>query len=167
MLDALAEIAREARSLGALAERILRESGRAETALKIVSGHEPQRLAAAAGRMRAVLRRRDELLPVELFGNPTYDMLLDLFIAHCEDRQVPVSELVGEERASGHRRIRALRQQGLVETRGPVDVLSEIVVGLTEEGAARMTQLVSETVGPMPALVRDPLRPQYGGRYPA
>lgn len=166
MLDALAEIAREARNLGALAERILRESGGGHVELRVVSGDESRRLLAGARRLRALAARRDELLSADLLGNPTWDMLLDLFIAHCEGRDVPAGALVGEERASGHRRLRALRQQGLVETRGTIDVLSEVMIGLSDDGAARMTQLVSDTIGPLPTPVRDPARPQYGGRYP-
>jgi DNA-binding transcriptional ArsR family regulator len=43
---------------------------------------------------RAVLagsRRRQEFLSAELFGEPAWDMLLDLFAAHHEGKQISVS----------------------------------------------------------------------------
>lgn len=49
---------------------------------------EAQRAAIRLFRMR---RRRDALLGAEQFGEPAWDMLLDLFTSECRGQQITVS----------------------------------------------------------------------------
>ncbi len=51
-----------------------------------------QSLRAVAERLYAERRRRDEYFPAALFGEPAWDLLLALFIAHDEGRHVPLQE---------------------------------------------------------------------------
>lgn len=50
-------------------------------------------LGAFARKLIAQRRRRDQILGAELFGEPIWDMLLDLFANAQEDREVSISSL--------------------------------------------------------------------------
>lgn len=81
-------------------------SGRIEAALAILEQarrrvallsdpHSPQAghlLRAVAERLYADRRRRDEYFPPALFGEPAWDLLLALFIAHDDGRHVSLAE---------------------------------------------------------------------------
>lgn len=56
------------------------------------SAEAGQSLRAVAERLYAERRRRDEFFPVGLFGEPAWDLLLSLFIAGDDGRQVPLAE---------------------------------------------------------------------------
>jgi len=63
-------------------------------------------------------RRRHKYLPADLFGEPTWDILLDLYIAHREDRRVPTtSSCIGAHvpPTTALRWLRILETRGLVE----------------------------------------------------
>ena len=49
-------------------------------------------LRAVAERLLAERRKREEYFPAALFGEPAWDLLLALFIAHDDGRAVPISE---------------------------------------------------------------------------
>jgi DNA-binding MarR family transcriptional regulator len=51
-----------------------------------------QSLRAVAERLYAERRRREEYFPPTLFGEPAWDLLLALFIAHDDGRHVSLSE---------------------------------------------------------------------------
>jgi DNA-binding MarR family transcriptional regulator len=51
-----------------------------------------QTLRAVAERLLAERRKRDEYFPAALFGEPAWDLLLALFIAHDDGRPVSLSE---------------------------------------------------------------------------
>ena len=51
-----------------------------------------QSLRAVAERLYAERRKRDEYFPPSLFGEPAWDLLLALFIAHDDGRHVSLSE---------------------------------------------------------------------------
>ncbi len=51
-----------------------------------------QSLRAVAERLYMERRRRDEYFPVGLFGEPAWDLLLSLFIAGDDGREVPLEE---------------------------------------------------------------------------
>jgi hypothetical protein len=51
-----------------------------------------QSLRIVAERLYAERRRRDEYFPAALFGEPAWDLVLTLFIAHDEGRHVSLEE---------------------------------------------------------------------------
>ena len=51
-----------------------------------------QSLRTVAERLYAERRRRDEYFPLGLFGEPAWDLLLSLFIAGDDGREVPIEE---------------------------------------------------------------------------
>ena len=63
-------------------------------------------------------RRRDRTLPAELFGEPSWDILLDLFVARSEGRRVPTtSACIGAHvpPTTALRWLRLLEGHGLLE----------------------------------------------------
>ena len=63
-------------------------------------------------------RRRDRTFPLDIFGEPSWDILLDLFVARGEGRRVPTtSACIGAHvpPTTALRWLRLLEGQGLVE----------------------------------------------------
>ncbi|MDH7639230.1 MarR family winged helix-turn-helix transcriptional regulator [Sphingomonas oryzagri] len=81
------------------AERITRIVDRARRTGMASSAPEPDRapdtasLAAFARFLLTLRRRRDAAFPTIEFGEPAWDMLLDLYVQHVEGRKVSVSSL--------------------------------------------------------------------------
>jgi hypothetical protein len=59
-------------------------------------------LRAVAERLYAERRRRDEYFPAALFGEPAWDLLLALFIAHDEGRHVSLQEAYSAAKIDAH-----------------------------------------------------------------
>ncbi|WP_421839146.1 winged helix DNA-binding protein [Novosphingobium sp.] len=75
-------------------------------------------LLAFARETYAIRRRRDRHLPGDLFGEPTWDILLDLYVATREGRPVPTtSACIGANvpPTTALRWLRILEARGLVE----------------------------------------------------
>lgn len=73
---------------------------------------------AIAREVYAERRRRHKFLPADLFGEPTWDILLDLYIAARENRRVPTtSSCIGAHvpPTTALRWLRILETRGLVE----------------------------------------------------
>lgn len=78
----------------------------------------PEALLAFARETYAIRRRRDRHLPGDLFGEPTWDILLDLYVATREGRPVPTtSACIGANvpPTTALRWLRILEARGLVE----------------------------------------------------
>ncbi|MFY7835645.1 MAG: MarR family transcriptional regulator [Novosphingobium sp.] len=77
-----------------------------------------RRHTAIARETYAIRRRRHKALPADLFGEPTWDILLDLYVAAREDRRVPTtSACIGAHvpPTTALRWLRILEARGLVE----------------------------------------------------
>lgn len=77
-----------------------------------------QRHTALARELYASRRRRHRYLPAELFGEPTWDILLDLYVAAREGRRVPTtSACIGAHvpPTTALRWLRILESRGMVE----------------------------------------------------
>lgn len=85
----------------------------------------PASLADLARRFYSQRRRRARHLPDGLFGEPAWDILLDLFIAAEEGRRIPVTSAciaADVPATTGLRWLQVLENQGLVERRAdPAD----------------------------------------------
>lgn len=74
-------------------------------------------------------RRRDALFAADLFGEPAWDMLLELYLAELEDRTVRVSKLGA---ASGISQSTALRWLGKLERDGWIHRVADPAYGRRE-----------------------------------
>lgn len=109
-------------------------------------GVEPNASAVVVARRLYALRRsRGEAFGENLFGEPAWDMLLDLFISLAERRHISVSSLaIG----SGGSSTTALRYLGLMEDRGLVLRIPDKADGrrthirLTEAGTSALSRIL-------------------------
>lgn len=86
-------------------------------------------------------RHRDETFPPGFFSDPRWDVLLVLFAAYEEGREVRFIDAfnaAGVPHATGTRAINELEQAGFVATHRPGEWRQKRLVQLTEEGAKRM-----------------------------
>lgn len=101
------------------------------------------------GRARTILRlrrERERLLDRRLFSEPSWDMLLELYVAHCDGKSVTVSAVAQASAGpttTGLRYISLLVEAGLVERTKAVHDKRSILVSLTEEGLAAIEKLLA------------------------
>lgn len=103
----------------------------------------PDTLLAFARETYNIRRRRARSLPSDLFGEPTWDILLDLYVATRENRPVPTtSACIGAHVPP----TTALRWLRILETRGLVDREEDgrdgrrTFVRLSDQGLAAMDE---------------------------
>jgi DNA-binding transcriptional ArsR family regulator len=88
-----------------------------------------------------IRRRRGRFLPADLFGEPTWDILLDLYVATRENRPVPTtSACIGAHvpPTTALRWLRILEARGLVEREEDDRDGRRTFVRLSERGLAAM-----------------------------
>jgi predicted Rossmann fold nucleotide-binding protein DprA/Smf involved in DNA uptake len=105
---------------------------------------KPGTAAARARQLYRQRRQRDEALGSALFGEPAWDLLLQLFVARAEQRPVSimsVSIAAGLSRESVLAWVSRLEEHGLVERLGRDTSEQLMVVAITNDGFARMTRL--------------------------
>ena len=142
-LDALAQSIRRNHSAGSEAARARQTSdGNDNSADEISSALNPRKLLALAEQAYADRRRRDRIIgQSELFGEPAWDILLDLFIVKLKDRDVSVSSACIGSAApptTGLRWLGVLEDNGLVLREKDLADQRRILVRISDEGVARM-----------------------------
>ncbi|WP_437441240.1 winged helix DNA-binding protein [Sphingomonas morindae] len=102
------------------------------------------RRLALAEHVLATRRARQRFLPTDLFADPAWDMMLDLYVARARQVRVGVSSLCiasAVPQTTALRWIKALTERGLIERQhDPVD-RRRIYVALSEQAVARMNGL--------------------------
>ena len=92
----------------------------------------------------ATRRRRGAIFKnAELFGEPAWDILLDLYIAHVEDKAVSVSSACIGSAApptTGLRWLGVLADHGLILREHDPEDQRRVLVRLTETGLAAMDE---------------------------
>jgi DNA-binding MarR family transcriptional regulator len=108
-------------------------------------------LGDLARRMIAFRRRREELLGKQAFGDPVWDMLLELFAAREEGKRISVSRLCVAARvptSTALRWISAMESEGrLIREDDPAD-RRRVNVRLTPRSVRLMRQLLGSWSGP-------------------
>ena len=92
-------------------------------------------------------RRREEIFGGDLFGEPAWDILLDLFIAAKEAKRISItSACIGAAAPSttALRWLNILEREGLIEREGDSNDLRRSYVRLTAVGYARMIEFFGE-----------------------
>jgi hypothetical protein len=92
-------------------------------------------------------RKRENFWPADLFADPAWDMLLDLYAAACEDKEVSVSSLciaAAVPATTALRWIKTLVADGILLRREDQDDRRRIFVGLSDDAFARMEHYFDE-----------------------
>ncbi len=95
------------------------------------------------------MRRRRDVLVKNIFGEPAWDMLLELFIAEAEGRSTPVKNLCLAACASvstALRRMECLIETGLVDKVDDATDARRSLIQLTDRGLSVMTMLLQYEV---------------------
>lgn len=107
---------------------------------------------ALARRAYALRRKRAAIFGnPDLFGEPAWDILLDLFIAHAEGKSVSVSSACIGSAApatTGLRWLGVLADEGLVVREGDASDQRRVLVRLTAAGLSAMERFFDEVQAP-------------------
>ena len=110
------------------------------------------RLGEFVDRLRRIRMKRNEVIGAQLFRDPAWDMLLDLFAAHELGQRVSVSALCfasGVPQSTALRTVQRLEDRGLLEREGDPEDLRRSWVRATPNvlsGIATMAGLFAEAV---------------------
>jgi CheY-like chemotaxis protein/DNA-binding MarR family transcriptional regulator len=99
----------------------------------------PQRRRATLNDLRAVRKVRDRHFPTELFSDPCWEMLLDLYDAQLDEAEVTVSSLgaaSGVPLTTALRRMDVLQKHGFIERLIDPDDRRRTIVKLSAPGSA-------------------------------
>lgn len=121
--------------------RRLPRAAQSEVVIDAVDPAVCARHLAIAREIYAERRRRHKFLPADLFGEPTWDILLDLYIAARENRRVPTtSSCIGAHvpPTTALRWLRILETRGLVEREDDGRDGRRTFVRLTSHGLTAM-----------------------------
>jgi hypothetical protein len=112
-----------------------------------IGGETRWSLLALARHTYALRRQRAELFgSADLFGEPAWDILLDLYIARGEGKPVSVSSAcIGSASppTTGLRWLSVLTEQGLIAREADAQDHRRIMVHLTERGIAAMERFLT------------------------
>ena len=114
------------------------------TSTTFPSDHE---LANSARTVSKYRLSRDNYFPKGLFGEPAWNMLVDLFITHTEGTPVSVSSLgiaSGSAPTTALRHMEVLENHGLIERYPSVTDRRVILVQLTAEGVHSMREFLTQ-----------------------
>ena len=101
--------------------------------------------ASLARRLLSARRQREGALGSGLFGEPAWDILLDLFAAHEQGQSVSVSNLciaANVPTSTALRWISALEERGKLVRDNDLEDRRRINVSMTEEAAGEMRSLL-------------------------
>jgi len=147
------EVARIADTLARLTrgEEAARRSGGVRDTGSQYRGPAGDTVEASAQEIRAVIRSRRlraQFFAADLFADPAWDMLLDLFAAGLERRQVSVSSLciaAAVPPTTALRWIGTLHEAGLFERQADPSDRRRAYIGLSAKGLEGMRGYVSAT----------------------
>ncbi|RYY40997.1 MAG: hypothetical protein EOP59_11790, partial [Sphingomonadales bacterium] len=103
----------------------------------LTAARDPVGLARA---ISAARRQRGELIDADLFAEPAWDLLLELYVATREGTELPMSSAslaVGVPVSVSLRWIKELETRGLVARR-TTDEANRELIGLTQKGVQKM-----------------------------
>ena len=103
----------------------------------------------AARRILAARRRRERSLPVDLLGEPAWDILLDLLVSEAEGREVPLKSACIASRVpatTAMRCLEGLRHRGFVEHRADPGDRRRKLLALTSMGNAAIRAAILDSL---------------------
>lgn len=96
-----------------------------------------ERKRAALKQMRSMRRLRGQHFPTQLFSDPCWEMLLDLYDGHLAGAEVTVTSLgaaSGVPLTTALRRMDQLKAHGLIDRAGDIEDKRRTIVRLTQAG---------------------------------
>lgn len=132
------------RLIGRVREVIEEESADGQQSLQ--SGDVAQ-LVDVARRIANVRKIRRNYFSAELFHERAWDMLLELYINHCTNRDMWVKDLLSAADGSPTTAMRwldHLESVGLINRRGDEEDRRRVIVSLTHKGETAMTAFLQE-----------------------
>ncbi|MEO0032803.1 MAG: hypothetical protein RIS94_2561 [Pseudomonadota bacterium] len=127
----------------------------------VPDGPRGQMALALAREFYVGRRRRGRFLSADLFGEPTWDILLDLYVASRENRRVPTtSACIGAHvpPTTALRWLRILESRGLVEREDDGRDGRRTFVRLTPRGLAAMDGFLQSTITALQLAIGDAFR---------
>lgn len=103
-------------------------------------------------------RRRERFLPKDLFRDPAWDVLLDLYIAEAENRSVRITSacrVASHSTSTGLRWIANLEARHLVERTPDLTDGRASFIRLSDQGWQQMTRFLEDSVATCHEYVRD------------
>lgn len=134
-----------AKRFRALAEQLL---ALAESPGAVSPHHDDATLGALAAVAYQARRARDRYLPAALFAEPAWDMLLELYSADVEGREVPTTSLCIASTAASTtalRYIEMLERTGLIERRPSPRDNRVTLIRLSAQGRTSMAAYLVAT----------------------
>lgn len=147
---ALAQIAAQLSELAAHLHHVATEKDSAQPAFRSGNGAASlgKQSSLALARHAYWLRRQRAAIfgGEELFGEPAWDILLDLYIAHAENKQVSVSSAcIGSASppTTGLRWLTVLAEKNLIARQNDVADHRRIMVRLTDKGVTAVERFLA------------------------
>lgn len=143
----------ESRVSAAKARSVFGGSVASHPARNVIDLSEQRRINAEFAReLYATRRRRTAIFDhPELFGEPAWDILLDLYIAHVDGKPVSVSSACIGSAApptTGLRWLGVLAEHDLILREHDPEDQRRVLVRLTERGLAAMDEFFASAAGP-------------------
>ncbi|MCW1381530.1 MarR family winged helix-turn-helix transcriptional regulator [Novosphingobium sp. KCTC 2891] len=104
-------------------------------------------------------RRRDRYFSDELFKDPAWDLLLELYISHAQGRSVRITSAcraASNSTSTGLRWISILEVKGLIEREPDTTDGRASFIRLTQHGLDAMTQYLTDVANTQHKMIRDP-----------
>ncbi|HEX2763202.1 MAG TPA: helix-turn-helix domain-containing protein [Allosphingosinicella sp.] len=114
-----------------------------------ISADTAASLREVAERLYLERRRRDEHFPPGLFGEPAWDLLLAMFIAHEEGRSLSLAQACSAAKVdpeAGPRLIERMAGEGLVVRTRASDDARRSGIALTESAVLRLCRYLSDLI---------------------
>ncbi|MFN3988717.1 MAG: MarR family transcriptional regulator [Erythrobacter sp.] len=149
----LAEIAAKLAEVAAQLNEAAAQDADEGSGIGPLTGDCPQQRSALATARHAYWLRRQRAQifgSADLFGEPAWDILLDLYIAHAEGKQVSVSSACigsASPATTGLRWLSVLTEQGLIAREADEHDHRRIMVRLTQRGIAAMERFLALAQG--------------------
>lgn len=156
----LASIASRLAEIAAQLQRAAQDEANADDHQPEDDDHAARCASALAGSLATArhaywLRRQREQIfgSTELFGEPAWDILLDLYIAHAQGKMVSVSSACigsASPATTGLRWLAVLTEQGLIAREADTHDHRRIMVRLTDKGLIAMERFLLLARGDAP-----------------
>jgi len=115
----------------------------------VVCPTRPASLAEVARRIYAQRRRRNRHLPADMFREPAWDIMLDLFIAAEEGRRIPVTSAciaADVPSTTGLRWLQVLETRGFIDRRADPNDGRRTYVALSVAGYTAMANYLASEI---------------------